>query len=74
MQTLEETRKSRGATVTAASKHLGVSRQMYYAYERNAGKMPAAKFYAICDFYHVEPSDIFLGEASSLTEGKEVKA
>lgn len=73
MLTLKEVRESRGATVTAASKAIGVSRQMYYAYERNAGQMPVSRFYALCDFYHVDPSDIFLGEASSLTEGKGVK-
>lgn len=62
MQTLEEARKKRGITVTAAHHALGVSRQTYYTYEAKPLRMPLGKFRQLCDFLEVDEADIFLPE------------
>lgn len=70
MQTLEQARKTRGVSVTAAHHAIGCSRQSYYKYESNPAKMQVGKFLALCDFLRIDPTDIFLGDASSLTESE----
>ena len=72
MQTLEQVRKSRGVTATAAHHALGCSRVTYYKYEANPAKMPVGKFVQLCGFLHAEPTEIFLGEASSFIDREEV--
>ena len=73
MQTFEKVRKARGVSATAAQHALGCSRPTYYKYEANPAKMPVGKFVQLCDFLHVAPTDIFLGDAVSDSDREEVE-
>ncbi|MBE6468917.1 MAG: helix-turn-helix transcriptional regulator [Coriobacteriaceae bacterium] len=65
MKRLEELRKDRGVTKAAVQRMLGVSRPTYDRYELYPGEMRAKDLDLVCDFLHIEKSDIFLATEES---------